>query len=115
MVRLFVVAWVIALLSVAAKAAEHPKPVLVHFTATWCGPCQLMKPAVARVKRQGFDIRVVDIDEHPEHKKSYRVKGVPTTVCVVHRNGKWYEVGRIEKRASAAELRKMCERSVVKK
>tara|TARA_R110002167_G_scaffold3485_1_gene17031 strand:- start:929 stop:1060 length:132 start_codon:yes stop_codon:yes gene_type:complete len=38
---------------------------LLHFTATWCGPCKLMAPMVKEVMRNNPDIEYekVDIDE----------------------------------------------------
>ncbi|MFH7242858.1 MAG: tetratricopeptide repeat protein [Spirulina sp.] len=52
--------------------------VLVDFYATWCGPCQILKPMLEKLAQE-YDITVakVDIDQNPELAKAFRVEGVP--------------------------------------
>lgn len=62
----------------AVIAASHGKPVLVDFFATWCGPCQLLKPILQRLlKEYDFVLATVDIDQQPELAARYGVEGVP--------------------------------------
>lgn len=58
------------------------RPVMLDFTATWCGPCRQTKPAVEQLIRQGFPIKPVDIDQHPEMAEKYEVTGVPTFIVI---------------------------------
>lgn len=52
--------------------------VLVDFFATWCGPCQLMKPLLEKlVEEYDFILAKVDIDKHPDLAQTYSVEGVP--------------------------------------
>lgn len=52
--------------------------VLVDFYATWCGPCQILKPILERLAQE-YDITVakVDIDQNPDLARTFRVEGVP--------------------------------------
>jgi thioredoxin 1 len=60
------------------KATE---PVLVDFTATWCGPCKALAPVVEKLAEEAggkYKVFKLDIDEAPETTKRYGVRGVPT-------------------------------------
>ena len=59
------------------------KPVLVDFTATWCGPCKMMKPVLEELhQKMGDSIRIikVDIDQSPQASAFYNVSSVPTLI-----------------------------------
>lgn len=58
--------------------ASFGKPVIVDFYATWCGPCQLLKPMLeSLVEEYDFILAKVDIDENPDLAQAYGVSGVP--------------------------------------
>ena len=60
-------------------------PVLVDFTATWCPPCQTMKPFVHRVGDEyGSRLKVVevDVDEHPYLSNYFQVDGIPRLMVI---------------------------------
>ncbi len=56
-------------------------PVLVDFTAVWCGPCRMLDPVVVQLA-QDWEGRVkvvkLDVDENPNLAVQYQVMGVPT-------------------------------------
>lgn len=52
--------------------------VLIDFYATWCGPCQLLKPVLEKlVKEYDFILAKVDIDKSQDLANRYGIEGVP--------------------------------------
>lgn len=56
-------------------------PVLVDFTAAWCGPCRMVTPVLEQIAdEQGARLRIVslDVDANPDAARSYGILGMPT-------------------------------------
>jgi len=63
---------------------KSDKPVLVDFTATWCGPCKALAPIVDKLADQAdgkYKVVKVDIDQAPVVTARYGVRGVPTVMA----------------------------------
>jgi thioredoxin 1 len=76
-----------------AEVMHSDKPVLLDFTAVWCGPCKALAPIVEDVAREyGTQLKVakLDIDNSPATAARFGIRGVPTVV--VFKNGR--EVAR---------------------
>lgn len=69
--------------SFAVEVLQATLPVLVDFSATWCGPCRMLLPALeAAAQEYANKIKFVkvDIDESGEIASTYNVRGVPTLI-----------------------------------
>jgi len=56
------------------------------FTSPYCGPCQALKPIVAELQADGYDIIIIDISTREGRKiaRTYDVSAVPTLVIRIH-------------------------------
>ena len=64
-----------------SQVLDASQPVLVDFTAVWCGPCKMLDPVVKKLAQEwGSKVQVfkLDVDDNPELAMSYQVMGVPT-------------------------------------
>lgn len=71
------------LLLALASPGATPDSVLFDFTATWCGPCQQMRPIVTKLEREGLPVRQIDVDQNRDLAMRYGVGSIPAFVLVV--------------------------------
>ncbi|MFJ9552071.1 thioredoxin family protein [Streptomyces erythrochromogenes] len=63
--------------------ADELRPVLVDFTAEWCGPCADLAPELeqfAQAEQDRLRVVSVDFDAHPELSDHYAIESLPTLV-----------------------------------
>lgn len=56
------------------------KPVIIDFTATWCGPCHMIAPIFAGIAQQNPSVGFykVDVDAQAEIAQKCSVRSMPT-------------------------------------
>lgn len=75
---------------------QGEQPVLVDFSAEWCGPCKMMAPILREVApRLEGKIRIikVDIDQAPSAAARFNVRSVPTLMLFRKGQVLWRQSG----------------------
>ncbi|KOH44740.1 thioredoxin [Sunxiuqinia dokdonensis] len=74
------------------QIVQGATPVLVDFSAEWCGPCKMMAPILKQLKEQmgdGIRILKIDVDRNQELANQYQIRSVPTLMLFQHGERKW--------------------------
>ncbi|CAI2304759.1 unnamed protein product [Caenorhabditis sp. 36 PRJEB53466] len=83
---------------------KKSQPVILFFTASWCGPCQHVYPEVETLSAEHLDRLTffkidVDVDENEELVNQYDINSMPTFVLVVD--------GEVKEQFSGANVEKL--------
>ncbi len=66
-----------------SEVLDSVVPVLVDFTAEWCGPCKQLAPIVDQLANEyagRMRVRRLDIDAHAQTTMQFQILGVPTLI-----------------------------------
>lgn len=75
---------------------DSETPVLVDFTATWCGPCKMMAPILQELKNDlGDKVKIIkiDIDKNRNIAEQMQVQSVPTLMIFKKGQLQWKQSG----------------------
>ena len=68
-----------------SRVMGAPRPVMVDFSATWCGPCKQLEPIVEQLAGEyagRVDVFKVDVEEAGQTAMALGILSVPTLVFV---------------------------------
>ena len=60
--------------------AKSSKLAVIDFSATWCGPCQMLAPVMEELSEElagKVDIYSVDVDKNPELAEEFNIMSIP--------------------------------------
>ena len=66
-----------------AEVIQSQTPVLVDFSAEWCGPCKALAPIIEQLADEYLDrvkIAKVDIDNNHQLASQYTIQSVPAMI-----------------------------------
>ncbi len=77
------------------EVLRSEKPVLLDFSAEWCGPCHMIAPVLEEIAGEKGDLKVckIDIDAQLELAQAFQVTSIPTLVAIKDGQVKQVAVG----------------------
>jgi len=82
------------------EVLQSEQPVLVDFSAEWCGPCKIIAPTIEEIAVEYADrlkVGKVDVDQAQQVAMRYGIMGVPTVMIFNHGEAVDRSVGAVPK------------------
>jgi thioredoxin 1 len=79
-----------------AELLKSNEPVLVDFSAEWCGPCKQLKPILEQVKNKvGASAKIIkiDVDKNRSTAEKFQIRSVPTLILFKDGKSVWRQSG----------------------
>lgn len=74
-------------------------PVLIDFSAEWCGPCKMMPPILKKVKEAlGENVKIlkIDVDKNQAIAQKLQIRNVPTIALYKSGNQLFRQAGVVQ-------------------
>lgn len=87
------------------------RPLLLQFTAKWCGPCRTLGPIINQVEQKVAeiaDVRRIDVDEENDLSMKFSIRAVPTLI-LLDKGGSisWRHTGLISETDLIEQIRRL--------
>lgn len=79
-----------------SELLKTPEPVLVDFSAEWCGPCKQLKPILEQLKSKvGGSAKIIkiDVDKNKSLSVQFQIRSVPTLILFKDGKSVWRQSG----------------------
>lgn len=88
------------------SAAKSTPFAVVDFSATWCGPCNMLAPVIDELSEQLGDVAFysADVDENPELAEENSIQNIPALLFLKNGTAVGSSVGFLPKQQLEAKI-----------
>jgi thioredoxin 1 len=58
------------------------EPIILYFSANWCGHCRMLSPKIDKIKAQGINVIKLNTSEDIHFQKRYKIESIPTCIKI---------------------------------